>query len=256
MFKSLFGKKDGDSKQKSKQLRGFEKLAAKASNSKIKPEDRQPALYALNEMDSDASVVAMLSRFNFNYTNNMISDEEEKKFVFVALKDRGDSILSPLKTYLLSAPSISWGLKLLSEVTDTDTSWPIIDSILEQCSPDYERDPSKKHQLLTFLQGFDHAEVPSRVVPFIEDHDENCRFAAISALKALTSNDSLGIVDIKQSMLSRFAGEDEESGRIRTHLAECIVDKKWSIKSIRDKIEDNLPNGFKIADRNTLERTA
>jgi len=252
VFKSLFSKEKKDAKQ----ARGLEKLAAKASNSKIKPEDRQPALYALNEMDSDASVVALLSRFNFNYTNNMISDEEEKKFVFIALKERGETILNPLKTYLLGAPSISWGLKLLSDVTDKEKSWPIVDSILDQCSPEYERDPSKKHQLLTFLQDFDHVDIPAKILPFIDDHDENCRFAAISVLKRQASEDCTGFVDIKKGMLARLAGGDEESGRIRTHLAECIADKKWSIKSIRDKIEDALPNGFKISDRNTLERTA
>ena len=250
MFKSLFSKEKRDSKQ----ARGLEKLATKASNSKIKPEDRQPALYALMEMDSDASVVALLSRFNFNYTNNMISDEEEKKFVFIGLKDRGESILDPLETYLNNAPSISWGLKLLSEVSKQDRSWPVLQSIFEQLSPDYERDPSKKHQLLTFLQDFDHPEVPATVVPFIADHDENCRFAAISVLKRQVSDSSVDLVSIKQEIISRLGGDDEESGRIRTHLADCVAEKKWSIKSIRDVIEGNLPNGFKVTDRNTLER--
>ncbi|MCK5798190.1 MAG: hypothetical protein KAI47_13440, partial [Deltaproteobacteria bacterium] len=74
-LKSLFSKEG-------RHERALQKAIAKATNTKIKPDDRRPALHLLAQESSPRAITGLLGRLNFNYDINMVSDEEEKQYVF------------------------------------------------------------------------------------------------------------------------------------------------------------------------------
>ncbi len=114
--------------------RSLQKSCAKATNNKIKPEDRRPALYALLEearavdqvheeleqntskaearavleiakRRSEEAVTSLLRRFTFIYDTNIVNDEEEKNMVYEGLVQLGDRILPQIQQHLHEAPT-------------------------------------------------------------------------------------------------------------------------------------------------------
>ena len=99
------------------------------------------------------------------------------------LVEKGAAVLPALKKYMSSADSISWPLRLLDKVVDAEgRPIDVIAEVLERHEPGYERDPTKKIQLLTHLAGLKHARVPPLVAPYLDDMDEGVRYAAVEAL--------------------------------------------------------------------------
>src|SRR6186713_2061045 len=96
-----------------------------------------------------------------------IEDEQEKEWVFEMLVGKGGVVLEPLKKYMLSADSISWPLRLLDKIVDTkEERIDVITQVLERHEPGYERDPTKKIQLLNHLGSLKHARVAAIVLPY------------------------------------------------------------------------------------------
>ena len=74
--------------------------------------------------------------------------------MFEMLVEKGGVVLPALKRYMLAADSISWPLRLLDKIVDTEGQGKRIDviaEVLERHEPGYERDPTKKIQLLNHL---------------------------------------------------------------------------------------------------------
>ena len=164
-FKDLFSKEG-------RRERSLQKNIGKAASKKIKPDDRRPALWSLLEDGSDAAVAGLLKRFTFIYDINIVMDEEEKKMVYDGLMRLGEQILPPVRVHLHTSPTLSWGLRIVNDICDHDTVWTVLEEVLEDYEPGYERDPSRKDQLMTFLGEFDDERAVKALMPFLEDDDE------------------------------------------------------------------------------------
>ncbi|MHC4416917.1 MAG: hypothetical protein ACYS0G_16745, partial [Planctomycetota bacterium] len=146
-FKDLFSKEG-------RKERALQKNIGKAGNKKIKPDDRRPALWALIEDGSDEAIAGLLKRFTFIYDTNITMDEEEKKMVYNGLVQMDERVLPQVRKHLRSSPTLSWGLRLVNEICDEETAWSVLEEVLQDYEPGYERDPSRKEQLITFLGEF------------------------------------------------------------------------------------------------------
>ena len=248
--------------------RALRKNCDKARNKKIKPDDRQPALYALYEEavalgearravendpdDADLgaaleiqerhakiAMAGMLSRFTFIYDTNMVRDEEEKGnveqwLVALATGDLAQDVLQQIKKHLRSAPTLSWGLKLVRDVYDHDTVWEVLSEVLEDFDPEYERDPSRKIQLMTFLGDFDDPRSVEALLPFLEDHDETVRYLVAESLF------KHGDERAREPLLKLMCAEDEESLRIKAAITEGFMESGWRVKGFRGTVEKLL----------------
>ena len=58
------------------------------------------------------------------------------------------------------------------DVSDESEEWALLDKLLEKHPPGYERDPSKKIQMLTHLSEIDDPKVPQTIVRYLGDDDE------------------------------------------------------------------------------------
>src|ERR1044071_4284393 len=217
--------------------RAREKNAARAVNKYMQSPDRMKALQALRDDGSDDALYALMKRFGMMY-DKTIEDEQEKEWVFELLVEKGAAVLPALKRYIVSADSISWPLRLLDKVIDgREGRIDVIAEALARHEPGYERDPTKKIQLLTHLSGLKHERVPALVVPYLEDMDEGVRYAAVEAL--LKQGDEAAA---RLPLLDLLA--KEESLRLRLRLADGFADLGWSVADRRAEIEKALPDSF------------
>ncbi|MBK8480001.1 MAG: HEAT repeat domain-containing protein [Proteobacteria bacterium] len=234
MLKSLFNRDE-------RRARSLQRAIAKAGNPRIKPDDRQPALQRLFDDGSDQAIEGLLRRFSFNYDTNLVSDEDEKDYVFEGLLSLGERVLPALRLHLSSSPSLSWGLRLLGEACSPQQKWEVLAEVLARYEPGYERDPSRKVQLIACLGAFDDPRVPAAIVPFLQDHDETVRFVTVEGLIA-RGNEAVA----REPLLALLIDPEEESRRLKNRILQGFVATEWTVKGHRGTIEQQLPDDYVI----------
>jgi HEAT repeat protein len=202
--------------------------------------DRLKALQALRDDGSVDALYGLMRRFGMMY-DKTIEDEQEKEWVFEVLVEKGETVLPALKKYLFSAESISWPLRLLDKVANHEQEIDVITEVLARHEPGYERDPTKKIQLLNHLAAFKDARVPPLLVPYLGDMDEGVRYAAVEALTRQGNEDIA-----REPLLQQLVSESEESLRIRIQIADGFADLGWRVHGYREAAEKRLPEQFQL----------
>jgi HEAT repeat protein len=214
--------------------RALQKACAKAANKKIKPDDRRPALYHLLEDGSEEAVNGLLKRFTYIYDTNLVMDEEEKGMVYDGLLRMGEQILPNILKHLKTSPTLSWGLRLMTDLCDHEKVWSSLVEIMKDYEPGYERDPSRKEQLMTFWGEFKDSRAVEVLIPFLEDDDEGIRFTTVESL--FNQNDQAA----REPLLKLMTNEEEESLRIKHRIADGFVQTGWTVKGFRGTVEKLL----------------
>jgi len=227
-------------KKSGRQQRALEKNVSRAINKYAQSPDRMKALQSLGEDGSAEAIYGMLRRFGMMYDKS-IDDEHEKEWVFDVLVEKGPAIIPSLEKYLLSAESISWPLRLLDRVAPKEQELEVLKKVLDRHEPGYERDPTKKIQLLNHLAGLKDSRVPPLVAPYLGDMDEGVRYAAVEALVRHRDEEAA-----RERLLEQFVSEGEESLRIRIQIAEGFAELGWLVKGHRGEFEKKLPEQFQL----------
>jgi hypothetical protein len=213
----------------------------RATNKYSQSGDRYRAMEALATEGSEEALYGLLRRFGMMY-DKTIEDEQEKEWVFDTLVSKGESALPAVKRYLISAESVSWPLRVLQKVAPSkDVEVEIVAEVLARHEPGYERDPTKKIQLIRHLGLMKHPKGSALVVPYLEDMDEGVRFASIEALLALKNEEVA-----RDKLLTLFVSNEEESLRLRLRMAEGFADLGWLVQGHRKAVEEKLPDGFQV----------
>ena len=221
--------------------RALAKNIERATNKNAQSLDRLRALEALANDGSDDALYGLLRRFGFAF-HKTIEDEQEKDWVFETLVEKGKAALPAIRRYLKNADSISWPLRLLEKVADRDETYAALKDVTLQHPPGYERDPTKKVQLLHHLGHFDHEESDALALPYLEDMDEGVRFATVETLLAHKRE-----AVARDPLLKLLASDQEESRRIRLQICEGFVQRGWAVGSEqRAAVEKKLPETFQL----------
>jgi hypothetical protein len=202
--------------------------------------DRMKALEALAEDGSTEALYGLLRRFGMHY-HKTIEDEQEKEWAFETLVSKGRSALPAVRRYLISAESISWPLRLLQKIADRSEELAALEEVLARHEPGYERDPTKKMQLLTHLGALKHEKAASLIVPYLKDMDEGVRFTAVEALIRQKKEEQA-----REPLLELFVSDQEESLRIRIRIAEGFAELGWLVQGYRGQVEKKLPDAFQL----------
>lgn len=223
-----------------RQQRARDKNVSRAVNKWSQSPDRMKALQALRDDGSPEALYGMLRRFGMMY-DKTIEDEQEKDWVFEVLVEKGEAIIPPIKRYLFSADSVSWPLRLLDRVAGKEEELAVIKAVLERHEPGYERDPTKKIQLLNHLAAIKDGRVPPLIVPYLADMDEGVRYAAVEAVLRHKNEEAA-----REPLLQHFISEAEDSLRIRLQIAEGFAELAWLVKGHRGEVEKKLPEQFQL----------
>ena len=221
--------------------RALQKNIERATNKNAQSLDRIRALEALANDGSDDALYGLLRRFGVVY-HKTIEDEQEKDWVFETLVEKGKAALPAIRRYLLSADSISWPLRLLEKVADRNETLDALKAVVARNEPGYERDPTKKIQLLHHLGHFEHPESAALAAPYLGDMDEGVRFATVETLLAQKREDVA-----RDPLLTLFASDEEESRRIRLQICEGFAERGWLVSAAhRAGVDKKLPETFSI----------
>ncbi len=229
----LFAKDKRDERARRKNIE-------RAMNKFSQSADRWKALESLAADGSDEALYGLVRRFGMFY-DKTIEDEQEKDWVFDTLVSKGDKALPALKRSLLAADSISWQLRTLAKVATREQELAAIEEVLAKHEPGYERDPSKKMQLLKHLAALKDPKVPALVAPYLKDMDEGVRFTTVEALLRL--KDEAAARDV---LLEVFVSDAEESLRIRLRICEGFAELGWLVHGHRGGVEKKLPEQFQL----------
>jgi hypothetical protein len=231
----LFSKQGRTERARASNIKG-------AVNKYAQSADRFQKLQALRDDGSEEALYGLMRRFGMMY-DKTIEDEQEKDWVFEVLAEKGITILPSLKKYMREAESISWPLRLLDKVADRETELAALREILERHEPGYERDPTKKIQLLNHLAGLKDKRVPPLVAPYLTDMDEGVRYAAAETL--LRQGDEAAA---SAPLLDQLAKPEEDSLRIRLQIAEGFAEHGWIVPADRrEAVLKFLPDAFKLS---------
>lgn len=198
----------------------LQRLIKKASNPLAQSLDRQAAMDKLREEGSEEALYHLLRRFTFTYSKTL-EDEQEKEWVVEMMVVKDQAALPPLRRYLKSHAQIAYALRILERVADRGTILQIIDELLADEEPGYTRDTSKRIQLLHWLgewRGQDSAAIARRIIPYLQDFDENTRYAAVEAL----SHHAVPVA--AAPLVEALVREGEESNRLKVRIAEVLAD--------------------------------
>jgi len=235
----------------SRDLRAREKNTARAINKWSQSPDRMKALQGLAEDGSPEALYGLLRRFGMMY-DKTIDDEQEKEWVFEVLVEKGAAVLPALKKYFSTADSITWPLRLLDKVVATkEEVIAVLEEVLARHEPGYERDPTKKIQLMKHLEEIKHPRVSPLVLPYLADMDEGVRCAAVDALIGQADEPAARL-----PLLEHFESDKEDSLRIRLRIADGFADLGWTLGDHRAGVEKRLPEAFTIEPRDPKAKDA
>lgn len=230
--------------------RSLERNINRAVNKYAQSPDRYKALQSLIEDGSPDAVYGALRRFGMVYDKS-IEDEQEKEWLFDALVEKGAAILPQVERFLQSADSISWPLRLLDKVAGKEHELDMLQKILERHEPGYERDPTKKIQLLNHLADIKEPRAAGLVVPYLVDMDEGVRYAAAEALIRLGDENAA-----REPLIEHFVDDTEESLRVRLEIARGFLERGWLVKTHRPAFDKKLPEQFAIDREGRLKKKA
>ena len=221
-----------------REKRSLDSSVKRVVNKYAQSPDRFKAFEALLDDGSPDAIYGLMRRFGMVYDKS-IEDEQEKEWVFDALVEKGASIVPQIERYLRSADSISWPLRLLDKVASKEYELEVVAKVLAEHEPGYERDPTKKIQLLNHLAGLktQSGEAAKLAAPYLVDMDEGVRYAAAEALVRLGEE-----APARDALIAQFLSDSEESLRLRLLVAEGFVDHGWRVeKAHRPAFDKKLP---------------
>jgi hypothetical protein len=147
-----------------------------------------------------------------------------------------------------SAASLHYPLVVLGRVAgdDAKTIFAIVDELLADEPPGYTRDPERRTDILSWLAEWEAGpadEVVRRILPYLEDFDENVRYMAVDAIGLKPAEAAA------EPLVKALVREEEESRRLRQRIAEVMADNQWDLGERKGEVatllENQLP-GYKM----------
>ena len=114
--------------------------------------------------------------------------------------------------------------------------------MLARHEPGYERDPTKKIQLLTHLAGLKHARVSPLVAPYLTTWT---KASATRRSRRCSSRARSSVARLP--LLDHFVKED--SLRLRIRIADGFAELGWLVADRRAEVEKVLPDTYQIEAR-------
>lgn len=244
LFDFFSSKKGGDA--------ALKKHAPRVADKRAQAPDRWDSIQALGKVVADArsskdadapetarrAVEALLPRFGF-YVDPSITDQDEKEEVARHVVVAGESAIEPVLGLLRRSESLGWPLRLLERLVPAERVVGELLELLGTMDTEYERDPTRKHQVLQALEDRRDPRIVEGVRRFVEDVNETARFHAIGAVlgqeNAELARDALAKALVK-----------EDSVRARARIVEAFAEHRWSVGADRAAIEKALPAGFAL----------
>lgn len=224
-----------------------DKLIKTAINKYTQSAERYAAMENLLADGSDEALVGLMRRFTVVSTKS-IEDEEEKGWAYRQLSGLGDKVLPAVKAFCLEHDNVAWALRIVEDVADEAQEWAILDALLERHPPGYERDPSKKIQILTHLAEIEDEAVPEILARYVEDPDEGVRFFVVEQLVDIAEEKT------KPALVARLVNPEEDSLRLRTKILDGLAEHQWDVTEWAKEIPKYIGHEHELSKGRIVKR--
>ena len=221
-----------------------QRLKAKVTQKYGDPTVRQKAIQQLAELRVPEAVAVLMARFTFT-VEPQTTDADEKEQTFQYLCDLGKDAVAPVGEFLRrSEHASSWALRLLSALLPEAEVIGLATAELDRLGSAYTRDPEKKVVLLNFLTGKSDERIAKAVLPFLDDHSDDVKIAALKALGPLRYEPA------REPMLQLLTGE-ETARRVRNDALAALHESQFGVQGYREKVEALAQDPY-FVDKNGL----
>lgn len=226
--------------------KSLEKTIAKATNKLSQQVDRWGALERLKSDGSDDALLGLCKRFGITSTKG-VEDEAEKNWVVETLVAVGPAALPPLVKYMNKAEQLAFPLKVVERIADRGKVLEIADALFASEPPGYVRMPERRIDLIRWFSEWKPAtdeESVTRLAPYVQDFDENSRFAAIDGMAGRDP------AKIAPPLIAALTQPEEESGRIKRTIVEVLERTKAPLgdraEAVATALTGPLADDFKV----------
>lgn len=201
------------------------------------PATRMNAAQRLGEMGTPEALLALLDRFTINVAPSG-QDEQEKEEVLSWIVQMGEKAVPPLVQFLKRERQVYWAARALRETVKEEEFAEKINGVLRDHweNPPASSDPTA--QLIRLL-GVRSPQLAATVALFLGDEADDIRLAALDYLFDQSEEPA------RELSLECYL-DSEDRPRVRNHILERFAEEGWSVKGFRPKIEDTLPEGYKL----------
>lgn len=209
-------------------------------------EARMEAAEKLKSIGTPQAIFSLARRFSAT-SENLGIDQDEKLYVRDMLIAFGDRAIEPLTKYVRSYDQVTWAIQALERLQPTEEVVRFLFEILHEGDPVYIRG-EKATQILRALEGLEDPTVVDGVIPCLKSPDDTVRFAAVECLEGKADSRA------REPLLETLVHPEEDSARVRTRIAEALERLGWDVKGFRKKVEDVLPEGFRVTSKGRVTR--
>jgi hypothetical protein len=207
-----------------------QKLKAKVTQKYGDPLVRQKAIQQVAQLRVPEAVLVLMSRFTIS-VEPQTTDTDEKEQTFQHICDLGKDAVAPVADFLRRTEhASSWAVRILTSLLPEAEMMGIATEELNRLGSAYTRDPEKKVVLLGFLTGKTDPRIAPAALPFLEDHSDDVKIAALKVLGPLKFEPA------REPMLKLLTGE-ETARRVQTNALEALFESQFGVQGYREKVE-------------------
>jgi HEAT repeat protein len=214
------------------------------------PENRQKAILTLSEIGTPEALSTLLLRFTIR-SDPTITDAEEKQTVFELMVEAGDKAVQPLKDFVKQQDSVSWAVRIMSELLTPEEVNTIALEELQRLGAEYTRDPEKKIQLIIWLEEHRGPSADARLaptlIPYLEDMSDDVKIAAARTL--VPDKPEAAREPLLEALLT-----PDQSARVRQALLAALADSEFGVQGYREKVEGLVQEPYFIDKSGVVKR--
>lgn len=211
----------------------FKRHAKRIANLNAQAEDREASAEWLAQEGSPQAIAALLKRFNINYEQRM-KDVKEKDRIYKLLESLGNKVVEPSKEWMKKNPNFAYPIKLVLKFEGEEATILFLLELLSLENDDFSS--AKKLQLLSHLQNYTHEEIAKQLPSYLNDFNEDVRFATIEALAAQKDPST------REALIQQMS--KEASNRLRHRIASLFSQENWSVSPHEELVSSKIPVGF------------
>lgn len=219
--------------------RKLDKLTRRLCEKYSQDYERYGAADELSALPGEEPIYRLMHRFDV-LTAKIGEDENEKKYVFDLLLAKGEPVIPAILRYIRNKDNLVYPLRLLLAIAGPDKACALLTGILSsEFSPDYNRVPEKKKEIIQALRNFADPALVGVLMPYLRDPNDDVVLGAMEILAAHGDTDET----IREAFAEMLTSE-EEKPRLKRRTAELFKERRWKVTGFRKKAEEVLPEGF------------